>query len=274
MIQTITEYLDYRDFLHDFYKEKRAASSFFSYRFIAKKVGIDASHIAKIFSKKRHIPEHAVNAFVKLCNLNKLDKECFEVLVKFNKAKTDKEAKRWYESLLSLKDINSSRIELEQYDFYNKWYYTAILVLLDSCDFKGDYKWLANKLTPEIKVSEAKAAIKLLSDLGLIEEDKQGIYRPTNRFVTTGETVRAIAIKNYQQETIRIASESLYRHNKEERDISSVTISIPRDELPAISEIIRDFRQAILKCSKNVKESDSVYQLNVQLFPLTKGAEL
>ena len=36
MIQAITEYLDYRDFLYDFYKEKRAVSPFFSYRFIVK----------------------------------------------------------------------------------------------------------------------------------------------------------------------------------------------------------------------------------------------
>ena len=271
MNQSITEYLDYRDYLYDFYKEKRQESSYFSYRFISNKVGVDPSHIAKSFLKKRHIPERALTAFIDLCNFNTRDAECFKLLVKFNKAKTDKEAKQWYEKLLSLKDVNSSKIEKGQYEFFKKWYYSAILVLLETYEFSGDYRKLSNKLTPEIKFSEAKEAIELLMSLELIEKNRKGVYIPTDKNITTGETAGQIAIKNYQQEAIRMASESLFRHKKEERDISTVTISVSRNDMSAVGEMIRDFRQALLRYSEEMTTADSVYQLNVQMFPLSKG---
>lgn len=274
MKQDITEYLDYRDFLLDFYTEKRKRNSYFSYRYIASKVGVDASHIAKIFSKKRHIPERAIIAFVEFCGLNKRDEECFRLLIKFSKAKADDEAKKIYEDILSFQDVSASKLGKNQYEYYNKWYYTAILILLDTIIFTGDYKWLANELTPSISVPDAKNAIKLLLNLELIEKDKDGVYRPTDRFVTTGDTVRQIAIKNYQEEVIRMASESLRRHKKEERDISTVTISIDKKDMPTISEVIKDFRQTLLRFSDETRDPNSVYQLNVQMYPMTKGGKL
>ena len=269
MKESITEYLDYRDYLHDFYKEKRAESSYFSYRFIASKVAVDASHIAKIFLKKRHVPDTAVNAFVELCKFNKRDAECFKLMVKFNKAKTDKEAKQWYECLLSLKDVDVYKVQKKQYDFFSKWYNSAILVLLGSYDFSDDYSWLSKKMSPEISVHEAKQAIKLLESLKLIAIEKSGLYKPTNNFFTTGEITRQIAVQNYQHETIKMAGESIRRHTKNQRDISTVTLSIPQKELSAVGEIIKEFRQTLLRYSEEAENTDSVFQLNVQLYPLT-----
>ena len=273
MKQRITEYLDYRDYLVDFYDDKREECDYFSYRFISGKVNIDSSHISKILSKKRHMPDRAVNAFVELCGLKKREAECFRLLVKFNKAKTDKEAKQWYECLLSLKDVDSSKLEKEQYEFFNKWYYLAILVLLDFCEFDGDYKWLSKKVTPAITVSEAKNAIELLLVLGLLKKDEKGFFRPTNQFMTTGDTLREMAIKNYQQETIKMASESLFRHKKQDRDISTVTMSMARGTMPTVVEKIRDFRQDLIKYCDDTKDHDSVYQLNVQMYPMTRGGK-
>ena len=271
MKASITEYIDYRDYLYDFYKAKHETSSFFSYRFISQKVSVDPSHIAKVFSKARHIPDRSISAFSKLCGFKKQDAEFFKLLVKFNKAKTDKEAKEYYEALLSLRDIPSTQVKKNQYEFYSKWYYTAIHILLHNCKFEGDYKWLANELTPSITVAQAKAAIKLLLELGMLEEDENGHYSAGIRFVTSGDTAQQMAIKNYQRESILLAADSLMRHKKQDRNISTVTISVSHDDLPAIDEIIRDFRQTLLRYSDEAAVSDAVYQLNVQLFPLTKG---
>ena len=269
MKQSITEYLDYRDYLVDFYKEKRADSSYFTYRFIASKVGVDASHIAKIFSKKRHVPDKSVSTFIDLCKFNKRDAECFRLLIKFNKAKTEKESKQWYECILALKDVTAVTVDKAQYEFFNKWYYIAVLVLLEFHEFDGDYKWLAHKVTPQITENEAKQAIELLVELDLIKKYQNGNYRPTNKNITTGDTIRQVAIKNHQQETMKMASESLFRHKLQDRNISTVTLAIDHKDLPAIDEIIDQFRQTLMRHSEETTKPDSVYQLNVQLFPMT-----
>lgn len=230
---------------------------------------MDASHLAKIFQGKRHIASGSIIDFVKLCKLNEKEAEYFETLVHFNKAKNEKEVKIAYEHLLSLKDIKKYKIEKDKYEFYQKWYYSAILTLPHFYHFDGDYTKLAEKLSPAISKSEAKKAVKLLNDLKLIEEDDDGSIVLTNKFVTSGDSSRAIMVKSYQEETIKLAAESLYRHEKDIRDISTVTVTIDDNDMDEIHEMISHFRSSLLKFAKKTDKPNSVYQFNIQFFPLT-----
>jgi uncharacterized protein (TIGR02147 family) len=60
---------------------------------------------------------------------------------------------------------------------------------------------------------------------------------------------------------------------KNERDISTVTISIDEKNLPEIQEHVRQFRSSLIKMVNNFGGSERVFQLNIQLFPLSNGAE-
>ncbi len=46
---SIFDYLDYRIFLKDFYEKKKNENSFYSYRYMGNKVGVDPGNIVKIF---------------------------------------------------------------------------------------------------------------------------------------------------------------------------------------------------------------------------------
>jgi uncharacterized protein (TIGR02147 family) len=96
------------------------------------------------------------------------------------------------------------------------------------------------------------------------------VYRVTDRFVTTNRQWRSLAVKAFQAETIKLALESLDRHARPRRDISTVTVSIAEKDLPTLRERIAEFRNDILKMAEASAETDSVYQLNVQLFPLSE----
>jgi uncharacterized protein (TIGR02147 family) len=66
----VNEYLEYRDFLRDFYLEKKSINPFFSYRYIAKKLCVDASHVVKILQKQRHISGKLIETIIQLCELD------------------------------------------------------------------------------------------------------------------------------------------------------------------------------------------------------------
>jgi uncharacterized protein (TIGR02147 family) len=91
----------------------------------------------------------------------------------------------------------------------------------------------------------------------------------TNKIITSGEQCRSIAVKAFQEETIRLAGEALYHHPKEKRNISTVTITISEKDLDRINDITREFRETLLKYAHEEAHPDKVYQLNIQLFPLT-----
>lgn len=269
-MKSIKEYYDYRDFLKDFYYEKKLTSPFFSYRLLGSKIGIDASHLVKIFQKQRHIGTASIETFIAFCGLSGSEAEYFSTLVQFTKSKSERNGKVLFERLLRLKGVRKFALEKKHYEFYTTWYYSAILTLLYFYPFHDDYKALAGKLTPSITEGQARKAVKLLESLGLIARDALGTYRLTNTIITSGDQCRSIAVKTFQEETMRLAMESLYRHAPEKRNISTVTITISESDLPEISELIASFRESLLKFAEEKKDPDRVYQLNIQLYPLTK----
>jgi uncharacterized protein (TIGR02147 family) len=72
---------------------------------------------------------------------------------------------------------------------------------------------------------------------------------------------------------IRLAGESIARFSKDNRDISTVTMSIDEKALPEIREHIRQFRASLINIVNSYAGTGRVYQLNVQLFPLTADLE-
>lgn len=270
-MQSILEYLDYRVFLRDFYEAQKKEYSYFSYRYISGKVGMDAGYMVKILQGKLHVPEKYIDAVCALCKFSAKENDYFRTLISFNKAKSENQIRIHFEKLMSFKSPGKQQLQKFQYEYYRKWYYTAIRSLIGIVSFSGDNESLSRMLTPQIGQREVKNAVELLEKLGLIKKDPAGIYALTDKFVTTGESWRSLVVKDFQRETIRLAAESLDRHKKEDRDISTVTVAINKKNIDELKVKITEFRNEILKLAESSINPDSVFQLNVQLFPLAQA---
>jgi uncharacterized protein (TIGR02147 family) len=272
-MKDLIDYFDYRQFLRDFYEEKKKNNYFYSFRFMAEKVGMDHSLLVKVLLGKRHISSSNVKQFAHLCGFSSLEEKYFETLVNFDKARSESQSKVYFEKLLSLKHHTAKRIEEDQYEYFKKWYYAAFRSLLDIYEFKGDdYKLLGEQLNPRISEREAREAMDLLEKLGFISKDRDGIYRVTEAHVSTGEKWRSLAIKNFQKEIIALSLYSLDQGAQETRDISTVTMSITEDGFKEIKELAKEFRAAVIKRvnEMNMEPRDRVYQLNMQFIPLSR----
>jgi uncharacterized protein (TIGR02147 family) len=265
----IFDYLDYRLYLKEFYEDRKKANSFFSYRYMGAKVGMDPGYLVKVIQGKYHIAESSVAKFTALCKLDEKESAYFSAMVSFAKAKSETQTKLNFEKLLSLKNVKSARLEAHQYEFYKQWHYSAVRALLGWYNFSGNYRDLGRKLSPAISAKEAKQAVRLLEKLDLIRKNKNGRYELTNTVITTGKDWKSIAVREFQLQTMDRARESLTRHEKELRDISTVTISVAFSEIEEIKARIGELRSSILNLASENPNPDSVYQLNIQLVPLT-----
>jgi uncharacterized protein (TIGR02147 family) len=106
-------------------------------------------------------------------------------------------------------------------------------------------------------------------NLGMIIRHPDGSYLAGERFVTTGEKWTSAAVASFQKETMRLAAESIDRHPRELRDISTLTVGVNVKDLPEIKERLRELRQSILNMKTENEEADCVYQINMQVIPLT-----
>jgi uncharacterized protein (TIGR02147 family) len=223
-----------------------------------------------VFNGQKNITEKSIDKFAKLLSFNKRQTKYFTFLVLFGRAKSDAEVKHYFEELLSFTELNSQRIEADSYEFYKKWYYTAVREILAYYPFSGDYEELAKMVVPPIKTTEVKKAISLLERLGFIKKNKTGRYELTSRFITTGDEWRSIAIKAFQEDTLQLAIDALTNIPKEDRDISTVTVTLSKKSFEKLREKLKDFRQEVLKIAHQEEEANGAYHVNFQLIPIGK----
>jgi uncharacterized protein (TIGR02147 family) len=267
---SLFDYLDYREFLRDFYLEQKRKNSTYSFRYLAQKTNVDPAHIARVFQLKRHLSDKSLAPFIQLCKFSDEERNFFDRLVAFNLARTEQQAKQAFEALISLSSVKSHTLRPDQYAFYTRWYYTAVRALIALRPLKmHDAGAMAKMLSPRISPRQARDAVNLLLKLGLVHTGDNGTLLCRDTHVTTGPTWRSFAAKTFQAETIRLAAESLDRHPKELRDISTVTVGIKRGRMEEMRQKIADFRKSIMRLAEENQEPDDVYQLNIQLFPLT-----
>lgn len=269
-MKSIYTYYDYRRFISDFYQEKKALNPNYSYRYIAGKVGIDHALIVKIIQSQRHISGKTVDVFAGFLGLSNRQREYFKLLVAFGKSKNNEERKHYFELLLAFSEISEKQIDSTQYEFYQRWYYTAIREILNIQPFKDDYYWLSETVHPSISVVEAKRAVKLLERLGMIKRDVDGYCRLTEQFVTTGENWQSIAVRSFQKEACTLASRAIDVVPKDERDISTVTVSLDDEGINRVREALAGLRREIVEISASCQSVDRACQINLQLFPVSK----
>jgi uncharacterized protein (TIGR02147 family) len=269
----IFSYIDYRRYLADFYTETKKSSPFCSYQYMAMKVSLDTSNFAKVLLGKRHLPEKTIGFFKALCKMDDHEFEYFVCMIRWAKARKEKQAQQLFERLIQMQGSQPHVLDTLQFEYYRHWYHAAIYALLDVVCFTGNFRKLAALLQPKITVQEAKDSVELLLKLGLVEIDEGTRYIPVRKTLSTGERWQSYAVHQFQKETAELALRSLDEHDKEERDVSTLTFSASAADLTVLRKLTREYRRSVMELIGSSTGADRIYQLNCQLFPLSVRTE-
>jgi uncharacterized protein (TIGR02147 family) len=269
----VFDYLDCVRYVREYYEARHAVDRWFSYRYIQSKTGIDPGYLFKVFQGKKPLPQNKVGSIARIFGLNKRESEYLNLLVLYNKAKSNDEIRRYFERMLSYTEVVSRKVDIRQYKYYTKWYYAAVRQILSYYPFRGDYKALARMTVPAISAAEAKKAVKLLCNFGFVEKAPDGTFRLKDQFLTTGEEWRSIAVRRFQQETIMLAHQALDTVDKDLRDISTVSITLSPEGFIEARERIRQFRHDMLELARRQEKPDGAYHVNIQMVPIGRPLE-
>jgi uncharacterized protein (TIGR02147 family) len=156
-------------------------------------------------------------------------------------------------------------------EFFTEWYNVAIYELAFTPYFNDDPKELAGLLTPRIRPEQARKSLELLQRLNLLHKDESsGRLVPKRSRVSTGDEIASLAIIRYHQKMIDLGKESLTSVEASLRDISAISIAIPEEKLPELKKEISALRKKLLSMAEQETNPDAVYQVNFQLFPLSR----
>jgi uncharacterized protein (TIGR02147 family) len=271
-MKAIFEYFDYRAFLRDYYAENKTQNRYFSYRFFARKAGLKSPVFFKeVAEGQKRLSSGMIEKFSKALHFNEKEATYFKYLVLFDQAKTGKEKQEHYVVLRSMENIkNEKALNAKQYDYFSTWYNVVIRELVTLVDFKDNFKFLASMVMPPIKTREAKASVELLLKLGLIQKRSDGTYVQVDTAITVENGVASLAIRQLNKAMAMHAVDAIENFVKIERTIFGITVGISQEMYDIINAEIASFKDRIVTLVSRDQKCERVYQLNMQLFPMSR----
>jgi uncharacterized protein (TIGR02147 family) len=264
-------YLDYRAFLRDYYESKKASGRGFSFRGFSKRAGLKSPNYLKlVMDGDRNLTAPMADRFARACGLDDEGADFFGALVAFGQARTASDRNAAYSRLTTFRRYRRAhQLDLHHAAYHSTWYLPAIRELAARPDFRDDPDWIAKTLIPTISRTEAREALDVLIELGLLERTAEGVVQ-TENLVTTGPQTRGLHIGNYHRTMMERAAGSIDLIPAADRDISSLTLCVSEDGLRTLKERIQRFRRELLELSALEDDPRQVIQLNFQLFPLSR----
>lgn len=270
MPDSIYAYTDYREYLRDVLAGKRERNGSFSIRAAAGRMQIGSGTLNRILSGSRHIGPSLLPSVIGFLGLKSREAEYFSLLVAFDRASHPGKKRQHYERILRMRGQSRSVIPERKYDLFEHWECIALHQLVRIVSDCADPRTLGNLLTPRISEARARNALALLERNNLITSNDRGGYSPVNISLTTGETWQGMAIHGFQKTAARMAANALDSFQKDERDISTLTISLSPEGVASARDIVRRARQEILALDEKETAPRRVFQMNFHLFPLSR----
>jgi uncharacterized protein (TIGR02147 family) len=191
--------------------------------------------------------------------------------VAFNQAKSAAARAQQYARLQGFERYRAiHRLELTQAAYHAEWYIPAVRELCAHHAFHEDPKWIARTLCPAITPRQARTALSVLTELGLLVRGRDGRLVQAEPLLQTPDQPLGHQVVQFHRAMMQRASEALERVPRDEREIGALTMCIEEDQLKQLKAELRALRRRIMQRYQPGPRATRVVQVNFQMFPLTK----
>lgn len=270
-MKDILEYTDYRQYIADYYADRKAKSAF-SWQEFAAAAGFSSPVYLKYVSEGRfNLSEEAAVRTARSMRLADFECDFFVEMVKFDHAKNDAEKRAAFSKMVSIADAHKSKIlEGESFRFFEDWKNPVLRELAPAMPGAKPLA-MAHACRPEVSAAEISESLSFLVKANLLQKDKDGNYAQTDKVVTTGPMeFTPLAVRRLHHQMGEFALDAIENVPQDERHFSGLTLGITREAYDEIVQKIAEFRKEIIAIATREPATDEVYRLNVQFFPMTK----
>ncbi len=271
------EFQNPAEILRGIFLDRKGRNQAYSTRAFARDLGISQSLLSMVMSGKRPLTVKQAAQISVLLGFSKEDADRFLestllALPENSKALKHLRKSRRNSPRGTLFEPIYKNYEIERFKALSQWYHVAILDLTTTHDFKEDSHWIARRLG--ISPIEATDAVSRLLTLGLLLRIKGKLVKSTHRIYFPTQRSEP-AIRSFHQQMIGKAMDQLELVDDasfEARQISAMTMAIPKSAWPEAKARIQKFQQE-LATFLGQGDCDEIYQMNIQMFPLTQKVE-
>lgn len=269
-MKNITEYTDYRTFIQDYYDERKRCSAF-TWREFAKKAGFSSAVYLKYVAEgKKNLSGASANAVAAAMGLVGYEQTYFVAMVSYANARSDASKRAIFEEMCALAKANKVRIlGNEEFDYFKSWKNPVLRELAPHMPGAKPLE-LAHACVPEISAAEVSETLQFLVKAGLLKKDAQGNYSQTDKAVSMGSVDAVpVAARDMQRQMGEFAVKALDMPLSE-RDMNGMVLGLTQRGYDRVKQELADCRRRIVAIATEDDETERVYRLNMQLFPMTE----
>ena len=275
-MKDILEYTNYRQYIADYYADKKAKSAF-TWQEFAALAGFSSPVYLKYVSEGRfNLSEAAADRMGRLMHLADYEREFFVEMVRFDHAKTDAEKRAAFSKMVSIGEAHKAKVvDAESFRFFEDWKKPVLRELAPAMPGAKPLA-LAHACRAKVSASEVSESLNFLVKANLLQKNEDGSYTQTDKVVTTGPMeFTPLAIRGLHRQMGELALEAIEGVSQDERHFSGLTLGVTHAAYEKIVKRIAEFRKEIIAIATEEPETDEVYRLNMQFFPVTniKGSK-
>lgn len=250
------------DYIRSALIDKVARNAAYSLRALARDLGVSHTYLSLILNNKKRISAHQAAWFAETLGFSSDHKEKFiRSTLQEPKRKSKKRSSRSFQ-----------QIDVDQLKCLSSWYDWAILELTLLKNFRPDPLWISQKLG--ITPGKVQEAVERLQRLNLLAIEKNNWIKKESLLAIPTKRSHA-CMRQLQRQFIQKALRDLNNNRPshfEKRTISAAMIPCNPSRVAEAKKRVEKFRRSLIRF---LGEGDctELYQLNVQLFPLSKEVQ-
>ncbi|MBR4784284.1 MAG: TIGR02147 family protein [Fibrobacter sp.] len=269
-MKPIIEYIDFRQYMRDFYEERKRRSAF-TWREFSRIAGFSSSAYMKVVcdgaSKLSKIGVERVGAAM---GLTGFEMDYFRAMVKFGQADSEEKKKAAYGEMLAVaKQYKIRVLSGDLFEYYDSWRNPVLreLAPLMPGATPGE---IAKKIYVETSAQEVRESLDFLTKTGLLKKKEDGTLVQSETSVKGATDATRLALRGMHRQMSELATPALDLP-KEERNFSGVTMGVSRESYARIVDVLNECRKKIVAIAGEESNIEQVYRVNLQLFPLTRN---
>jgi len=276
VLPQVWEYTDYRAWLTDTFKARKAIHSWYSYGVLAQRSGFQArDFLLRVMRGDRRLSPEGAERLADALDLVRREKAYFLALVEYNQARTDADREvAWgkvQHALAKSRNASAPRLLTDIHrEILSEWHHLAIRSLIEMRPDRGDWEALGKRLHPTRTAAVVKRSVALLQKGGLVEKRANGIWHATEKSIATPPEVGNPAVRQFHRECLELAGASLEGIPSDRRNVTGLTLGISERTYRLVCDRLTGLREEIARLAEADERSDRVYQLTLALFPLSE----
>ena len=279
----VNDYLNSREYLRDFYIYKQKTHKgvrAYNYAHFSAAADIKSpSYLKLIIEGKRNLSKDMALKFAKAMKISKSDTKEFCVLVEYTQESNPLKRNEFLQELESLrvdKRIKSGEIKKDTFERVPNWVAWVLYALVDQKGVDFSIDSLKEVLRHKVKPDTIEKSLHALIEQGQLKKQEDGSITKGEPITDSGaEEIPVELIRKIQSELNYRGMESLFEDSAKEREFGALTVSLTKEEFERYRFELRQLRKKIHKevsVAREQEKGDRVYQLNLQLFPITDEA--